>query len=168
PLTIMSRALRDRALQKNVSRIQEKISVFEELRAAMRIARVTHQQGLNDEGDDDIKTIESRVKQFRHSAKIVALSSSDTSYRKMVNQIDRYWDKLFADPIEVDTPAGKITIQPQRTNNLLEQSFRFLKRDNRKRNGQHSLNKTLKGMLADTPLARNLANPDYVGILLKG
>jgi len=168
PLTIMSRALRDRALQKNVSRIQEKISVFEELRTAMRIARATHHQGLNDDGDDDLKTIEHRVKRFRHSAKIVALSSSDTSYRKMVNQIDRYWEKLFADPIEADTPAGKITIQPQRTNNLLEQSFRFLKRDNRKRNGQHSLNKILKGMLADTPLVKNLASPDYVAILLKG
>ena len=86
----------------------------------------------------------------------------------MVNQIERYWDKLFADPIEADTPAGKITIQPQRTNNLLEHSFRFLKRDNRKKNGQHSLNKTLKGMLADTPLVKNLASPDYVAILLKG
>jgi hypothetical protein len=79
----------------------------------------------------------------------------------MVNLIDQYWNKPFADPIEADTPAGKITIQPQRTNNLLEQSFWFLKRNNRKRNGQHSLNRTLKGILADTPLARNLANPDY-------
>ncbi len=57
-----------------------------------------------------------------------------------VKQIDRYWDKLFVDPIEVDTPTGKITIQPKRTNNLLEQSFRFMKRDYRKRSGQHSLN----------------------------
>ena len=134
----------------------------------MRIARVSHHQGLNDEGNDDFKTIESRVKRFRHSAKIIALSSSDTSYRKMVNQIDRYWKQLFADPIEAQTPVGKIIIQPQRTNNLLEQSFRFLKRDSRKRNGQHSLNKTLKGMLADTPLVRNLSNPDYLSILLKG
>ncbi|MDA9982841.1 hypothetical protein N9H39_08930 [Gammaproteobacteria bacterium] len=116
----------------------------------------------------DIKTIESSVKRFRHSDKIVRLASSDTSYHKMVKQIDRYWNKLFADPIEVDTPTGKMTIQPQRTNNLMEQSFRFLKRDSRKRSGQQSLNKTLKGMLADTPLVKNLSNPDYVAILLKG
>jgi hypothetical protein len=168
PVMSMSRALRDRTLQNNVTRIQEKIAVFEELRAAMRIARVTHHQGLNDEGDEDVKTIASRVKRFRHSAKVIALSASDTSYRKMVNQIDQYWDKLFADPIDVDTHTGTITIQPQRTNNLLEQSFRFLKRDNRKRSGQHSLNKALKGILADTPLVRNLSNPDYVTILLNG
>ena len=86
----------------------------------------------------------------------------------MVKQIDKYWDKLFADPIQLETPAGSITIQPQRTNNLMEQSFRFLKQDGRKKSGQHSLSKALKGMLADTPLVRNLSNPDYMAILLKG
>jgi hypothetical protein len=168
PISHLSRALTDRALRKLVARMQEKISVFEDLRKAMRIARVEHHRGLNDEGDEDIKTIESSVKRFRHSNKILALASRDTSYHKMVKQIDQYWDKLFADPIEVDTPTGNITIHPQRTNNLMEQSFRFLKRDNRKRSGQQSLNKTLKGMLADTPLVKNLSNPDYVTILLKG
>jgi len=134
----------------------------------MRIACPDKNQGLNDQGDDDIKTIESRVSKFRHSSKIVALASSDTSYHKMVEQIDKYWGKLFADPIEVETPSGKLMIQPQRTNNLMEQSFRFLKRDRRKKRGQHSLAKILKGMLADTPLVRNLSNPEYVHILLKG
>ncbi len=151
-----------------VLRIQEKISIFEDLRKSMRIARPENNQGLNDEGDEDIKTIEGRVKKFRHSAKIVALASSDTDYRKMVKQIDKYWDKLFADPIQVETLTGTLTIQPQRTNNIMEQSFRFLKRDGRKKSGQHSLTKTLKGMLADTPLVRNLSLPDYMTILLKG
>jgi hypothetical protein len=81
---------------------------------------------------------------------------------------DKYWDRLFADPIRVGTPTGEVIIQPQRTNNLMKQSFRFLKRDGRKKNGQHALNKTLVGMLADTPLVRNLDNNDYMGILLKG
>jgi hypothetical protein len=31
------------------------------------------------------------------------LSASDISYQKMVKQIDKYWDKLFADPIAVDS-----------------------------------------------------------------
>ena len=168
PVNVMSRTLRDQALQKLVKRIQEKIVVFDELRDAMRIACPDKTQGLNDKGEDDIKTIEKRVSQFRHSSKIVKLASGDTSYYKMVKQIDKYWDKLFADPIEVETPSGKLMIQPQRTNNLMEQTFRFLKRDRRKKSGQHSLTKTLKGMLADTPLVRNLSNSDYVRILLKG
>ncbi len=168
PLDVLNRILKDCTLKKLVSHIQEKISVFEELRASMRIACPENNQGLNDEGFDAIKTIENRVKKFRNDAKIVALASHSASYHKMVKQIDKYWGKLFADPIEVETPAGKITIQPQRTNNIMEQSFRFLKRDSRKKSGQHSLTKTLKGMLADTLLVRNLSNPDYMEILLKG
>ena len=168
PLPVLHRTLKDAALKNLVARIEQKIVIFNQLREAMRIARPDSDQGLNDEGDGDIKTIESRVKAFRYSQTIQALSASDISYQKMVKQIDKYWDKLFADPIQVDTPAGRVTIQPQRTNNLMEQSFRFLKRDGRKRNGQKALGKVLTAMLADTPLVRNLDNPDYMTILLKG
>jgi len=168
PLISLSRALRDAALEKMVLRIQEKISVFEALRKSMRIACPKNNRGLNDEGDEEIKTIKGQVEKFRHSTEVEALASSNIGYYKMVKQIDKYWDKLFADPIQLETPAGSITIQPQRTNNLMEQSFRFLKRDGRKKSGQHSLSKALKGMLADTPLVRNLSNPDYMAILLKG
>ncbi len=167
-LTSLSRTLTDAALQKLVLRMQETISIFEILREAMRIASPDNRQGLNDEGDDDIKTIESRVKKFRHSDKVIALAASDTSYHKMVKQIDKYWDKLFADPIEVETSAGQFWIQPQRTNNLMERSFRCLKQKGRKKSGQHSLSNTLKAMIADTPLVKNLSNPDYLAILLNG
>ena len=71
----------------------------------MRIACPDGGQGLNDDGDGDIKTIESRLNAFRYSETIKTLSASDTSYQKMVKQIDKYWGKLFADPIQVDTPC---------------------------------------------------------------
>jgi hypothetical protein len=50
----------------------------------------------------------------------------------------------------------------------MAQWFRFLKRDMRKKSGQHSLGKALIGMLADTALVRKLENTDYMTILLKG
>jgi hypothetical protein len=168
PLAALHRVLADAALKNLVARIERKIAIFDALRDAMRIACPDSGQGLNDDGDGDIKTIESRVKTFRHSEQIETLSASDTSYRKMVSQIDKYWGKLFADPIPVDTPAGRMIVQPQRTNNLMEQSFRFLKRDGRKKSGQKALGRTLVGMLADTPLVRNLDNPAYMRILLNG
>jgi len=90
------------------------------------------------------------------------------AYQKMTAQLDKYWDKLFADPISIDTPSGPVTIQPQRTNNLLERLFRDLKRDSRKRSGAISLNKTLRTILADTPLVKNLDNPEYLEIILDG
>jgi len=167
PLAALDKVVSGQDLKKLQTSIEQKITIFNELRVAMRIASTDSKDGLNDEGDDDIEGIEKRVTAFCHDEKLQTLAASDTSYFKMLKQIRKYWEKLFAKPILRDTPAGKIFIQPQRTNNLLEQSFRDGKRDRRKKSGQHSLNKALVGMLADTPLIRNLKNPEYMRILFK-
>jgi hypothetical protein len=80
----------------------------------------------------------------------------------------KYWDRLFADPILVNTPKGKITVYPQRTNNIMERFFRDFKRGDRKKTGNISVNRMLQAMLADTSLVRNLKNPEYLDILLDG
>jgi hypothetical protein len=43
--------------------------------------------------------------------------SQDRAAQEMIGQIDKYWGKLFADPITVQTSSGPVLIQPQRTNN---------------------------------------------------
>ena len=87
----------------------------------------------------------------------------------MVKQIDKYWEKLFADPIIATTTNGeRILVQPQRTNNILECFSRDVKRMYRSKAGTKSLNKVIKAMLADTPLVKNLSNPEYVKIILNG
>ena len=86
----------------------------------------------------------------------------------MAAQIDKYHEKLFADPIHVSTPTGPIVIYPQRTNNILEQFFRSLRRGHRRRTGDNRMHRALQTMLADTPLVKNLSNPEYMKILLDG
>jgi hypothetical protein len=115
-----------------------------------------------------MKSIEERVKKFRLWITTDERFSRKKDYQSMIKQIDKYWEKLFADPIYVNTPNGQILIQPQRTNNILERFFRDLKRRNRKKSGTACLNKTLKTILADTPLIRNLENEDYLKIILNG
>ena len=157
----LTKIVEDPQLKKAGSQMQKKVKVFKKLRKALRIAVPNSNQGLNDDGQEaDIKSIEEKVKRFRKEIE------QDKDYSKMIKQIDKYWDKLFADPITVATPAGLLNIQPQRTNNILERFFRDLKRRNRKRSGSLSLNKTLKSILADTPLVKNLDNPDYMKIIL--
>lgn len=168
PVVGLKKSVYHSALTSTAARMQKKVKIFNRLRSAMRITCSEENRGLNDGGDTDMRTIKSSVTAFRNCDEVKQLASENISYRKMVNQIDKYWDKLFADPITVTTPNGEIQIQPQRTNNLLEQSFRFLKRGARKKGGQQKLSKTLKAMLADTPLIRNLTNPEYMEILLKG
>jgi len=50
-------------------------------------------------------------------------------------------------PIIVQTPFGTMQIQPQRTNNILEQFFRSLKRAGRRRTANGSSSRMLRTML---------------------
>ena len=159
----------DKKLKQAMRQIECKSEVFDALRNAMRITVDGSGRGLNDDGQGtDIRTIEEGIKGFRNWLIQDDRFETKNDYGKMINQIDLYWDKLFADPIEVNTPQGQVTIQPQRTNNLLERLFRDIKRSHRRKSGTHSMHKKLRAMLADTPLVKNLENEDYLGILLHG
>jgi len=167
---VLAPAVNDANLKTVVTRLVEKTEVFDRLRDAMRIGVPNGKKGLNDDGDNtDMKAIQTAVTAFRNSDQVRKAAEQDTDYNKMLKQIDKYWEKLFADPIKATTAGGdKILIQPQRTNNILERFFRDLKRMYRSKSGTQSLNKVIKAMLADTPLVRNLSNPEYVKIILKG
>ena len=135
----------------------------------MRIASDSDRRGLNDEGKKgNIRTIEKRVTKFRAWLTRRKDYPQSPAAQKMITQIDKYWNKLFADPIAVQTSSGPILIQPQRTNNILEQFFRSLKRAHRRRTGNASSRRMLRTILAETPLVRNLKNPACMKILLNG
>jgi ribosomal protein S20 len=173
PLHLLFRSIKqvmdDPALRKSVAQLDASARVFDDLRQALRIALPQGKSGLNDVGDGtDMKTIEERVKAFRVRIASDSSLAGKSEYKKMIQQIDTYWEKLFADPIAVDTPQGKVLIQPQRTNNILERFFRDIKKRARKRTGTISLNKTLKMILSDTPLVKNLDNEEYLKIILDG
>jgi hypothetical protein len=166
---LIKKIINNHTLKKAVAEMQERIKVFEDLRKALRIALPEGKRGLNDDGDNaDIKTIQEKVKLFREQIIEDKRFSGKEHYKKMIDQIDLYWDKLFTDPIPVDTISGKAFIQPQRTNNTMERFFRDLKRRNRKKSGTVSLTKTLKAILSDTPLVKNLENEEYLSIILDG
>jgi len=159
----------DQGLKRSATQLEEKADVFDALRKALRIALPEGRNGLNDDGDDtDMKTIKKKVEEFRKELTSGTRFSNSDEYKAMVKQIDAYWEKLFADPIAVHTPTGVRFVQPQRTNNILERFFRDLKRKARKRTGTISLNKTLKTILSDTPLVKNLDKKEYLDIILDG
>jgi len=161
--------IKDRRLWNAVEQIETKLIFFEKLRKAMRIAPTSGRSGLNDEGrKGQIRTIEKSVTTFRDWLTGRKNYSQDRAAQKMIEQIDKYWDKLFADPITVQTAAGTVLIQPQRTNNILEQFFRSLKRAHRRRTGNASSRRMLRTILSETPLIKNLENPHYMKILLNG
>ncbi len=161
------KAVEDKSLNDLATSLERKAEVFDKLRTSMRIALPEDMKGINDNGDDtDMKSIEKNVTAFRKW--LVSDERRKATYGKMITQLDKYWVKLFADPLPIVTSEGILYIQPQRTNNVLERFFRGEKRRGRKKSGMASLNKMLKSALADTPLVQNLKNSEYLGIILKG
>ena len=159
----------DIGLQKMIEAIEIKIEVFDQLRCALRIAEVGGSAGLNSGSDSlPIGPIQKAVQRFRK--RIIARSDyqSATHWKAMIAQMDKYWIKLFADPLTVQTPNGALRVQPQRTNNIMERFFRDLRRGARRKSGHNSISTFLQSMIADTPLVRNLENPHYLKTLLHG
>jgi len=164
---LLEKVLNDEELKESAASMAEKAEVFDMLREALDIAKPDGKEGLNDDGNEtDIQTIEQKTVEFKEF--LIGDEERKKTYAKMIRQMDKFWEKLFSDPIEIDSPTGQFTIQPQRTNNILERFFRGEKRRGRKKSGTASLNRTLKSILADTPLIRNLLNEEYRQIILNG
>ncbi len=161
--------LQDGSCHEVLPGLLHKIDLFDTLRTALQIALPDSAKGLNDSGEDvEIKTIREGVSAFRATVIQSTTYDEDTACQKMIAQIDRYWDKLFADPISVETPTGTYLLYPQRTNNVLERFFRDCRKGYRRRTGNTTMRKILQTMLADTPLVKNLENPEYLNMLLHG
>lgn len=157
----------DPALRNAIDEIENEIKVFDKLRDAMRIAPHGGKNGLNDTGDDiDIRTIASKVDEFETEIEAEHKILQQKKGVRFIKQIDRYREKLFADPITVETANGTKIIQPQRTNNLMEQMFRDFTRDNKRKTGVDSTGRTIQAMVDDTPLIRNLKNEQYKEMII--
>ena len=157
----------DRELKNAMREMEDEVQVFDALRNAMRVAPANGGRGLNDDGEcADIKTIEASVNKFR-----VGLGENSEFLKKrkgaaFLKQIDKYRKQLFSDPITVKTAGVAKTIQPQRTNNLMERMFRDFTRDNKRKTGVDSAGRTIQAMIDDTPLVRNLKNDNYRKIII--
>jgi hypothetical protein len=161
---IASRARKDIGLGQAVEELRWRSQTFDLLRKAMRIALPDGGNGLNDDGTPEVMgSIRRGVARFREELEKDPKLTADRLSQKMAEQIDKYGDKLFADPIEVMTPQGKASIYPQRTNNILEQFFRGVRRGNRRKTGNNSMHRVLQTMLADTPSGQEPGQPRIYG-----
>ena len=159
----------DRPLARTIKGLQTHSQLLDQLRQALHIAPVSAHQGLNHEGQAiEMKTLQQNVAAFTDQIRARADYSTTPALKKMIEQIEHYDTKLFASPLVVSTPQGPRTIQPQRTNNLMERFFRDLKRHCRRRTGCHALGRTLRTLLPDTTLVSNLQNSQYLKIPLDG
>lgn len=163
---LLQKLTEDKILEKTIKKITEEIKIFDRLRDAMRIADRDDNKGLNDEGDADIKTIKKEIEKYIKELEKDKNFKKSPKGKKFFKQINKYWDKLFADPVLIETETGTQKIIPQRTNNIMEQIFRELTRANKRKTGDASIARTIKGIVADTPLIRNLKDEKYMEMIL--
>ena len=165
---ILTDIIDDKISKKAFLEMKKDIVIFDTLRETMRIASLTGNEGLNEEEDVDIKTIESEVEIFIESQKSNHKFIESDKGIKFFNQIKKYKEQLFADPITIKTDKEEKIIQPQRTNNIMEQSFREFTRHIKRKTGDNSVGRTIQGMIPNTPLVKNLDNEEYINIMLNG
>lgn len=106
---ILSDIDRDDQFQFNIIELNWRTLVFDELRQAMRIAPAGGKNGLRDNGTANvIPKIRISVQKFRSKLSRKQKWITDKLCQKMAEQIDKWHEKLFADPIEVTTPHGSV------------------------------------------------------------
>ena len=148
--------------------MEKKVSAFDRIREIMKIAPIDGRNGLNDDGEEcDMTAMEKQLKKFIESEEIK--NNSDSSYKKMIKQTLKYWKLLFAKPVESRLPNGEtVFIYVQRTSNCMERLFREFLREECKRTGMDTLGRTVRTMIAETPMMKNLKCTEYLKIILNG
>lgn len=164
----LAAVLEDMTFKQQIHAMTRKVEDFDRLRTIMKIAPTLGVKGLNDDGEEcNMTLMEAELKAFIESPRIKDHPEKD--YQKMVNQIKKYWKMLFAKPVEARLPNGDIVnVYPQRTSNLMERMFREFQRSEYKRTGMGTLGRTVRAMVGETPMMKNIESPEYMEIILNG
>ncbi len=165
---LLACVLEDPDLCRQMTAMEKKVEDFDHLRTIMKIAPTGGEKGLNDDGEEcDMTAMEEQLKVFIESDEIK--HNSNKAYKKIINQILKYWKMLFAKPVEARLPNGEIVlVYPQRTSNCMERLFREFQRSECKRTGMGTLGRTVRAMIAETPMMKNLECPEFMNIILNG
>jgi hypothetical protein len=150
-----------------------KLDVFENLREALGAAPTGKSEGLANTGitesESELENIRTAVTDFcknlKEQIKTTKNEDISKSFDKLQQKLEKYWDKLFSDPIEIEIDGNPRTIFIHRTNNLIEQHFRRLNYGWRRVHGNSSVKKDLISIPEALPLVMNLKNKAYLKLI---
>ena len=144
----------DSALKKTVEQYKTKLKVFSDLRDALGVALKSTKQGLrqNDEStsSQELKKIKTAVNKFMHSFEEQIDTTTDESLKasfiSVKKRIEKYWNRLFADPLVVPINGEEKIFYVHRTNNIMEHQFRSMAYSYRRVHGNHSIRRNLENI----------------------
>lgn len=166
----------DIPLKETVNVYKEKLSVFSDLREALGTAPESVNNGLTQmeetSSPQELLKIKRAVVNFvDNNLREKIQNSKDKNLRlsfiKVKEKIQKYWGRLFADPLIVNVKGESKQIFVQRTNNIMEQHFRLFNYGFRRIHGNHSVRRNLENIPEQVPLVKNMKNPDYIKLIFR-
>jgi len=163
----------DSALKSTVALFKTKLSVFTLLRQALAVAPEKASKGLRQNSENaslqQLEKIKIAVESFMQNLELKIKKTNEKPLRKSFTSVKEriflYWDRLFADPFMVEVNGEKKMFFIHRTNNIMEQQFRFFAYSYRRVHGNRSVRRNLENIPEYLPLVANLKNPDYVKLI---
>ena len=155
-------------------RLQKAVKLFANLRKVLRFRQKDGTTVRRDREPDFSMQValgmKTRLTAFRDKlkAQIKPENSKEKQHdaKKVVDYLDRYWDKLFGHSIKL---AGKgHSVLVHRTNAISEQRFGHLKKGWRRRLGTKNLARQLQAARHEELLVANLENKQYVKAVYGG
>ncbi len=172
---LVSKIVDDEELQRTVENYRTKLSVFSDLRQALRIAPEHVNNGLTQMSEiaspEDLQQVKDAVIKFSSDLELkiqkTRLKKIIRKYLIVKDRIEKYWDKLFSDPLVVNVDGKEKYVFVHRTNNLVENHFRQLTYGYRRIHGNRSVRRNLNNIPEQLPLTENLKNSNYVKLVFE-
>lgn len=169
---IMNCVLQSKALLRTVQQVQEANELFIRLRHALRLTAQDSGQGLNETASftsaEHACQTETDVHRLHQAFCREQKQPISVTKRKgidiIVTHLDKYWEGLFGHCLERDG-SDQHSMMVQRTNNMSERFFRYVKRFIRRITGKKKLNREVNALGDKTLLVFNLKTPSYVKLI---
>jgi hypothetical protein len=163
----------DPSVKKIVDQYEVKLAVFSDAREAFGTTPKSVNNGLTQMKEltshREHQKIKIAVQKFLKALEKKNKKEKDKKlcdlFNKVINKINEYGERLFADPLVVEVKNEKRTFFIHRTNNIVEQLFRWLNYGFRRIHGNHSIRRNLENIPEQLPLVENLKNPNYMKLV---
>jgi len=173
---IVAGVVGDPEIQKTVQDLKERVTVFTELRNTLRLEKTDIYKQAKDKAISDelevVATLKEETSRFRGTlcGKLEDGAGSDayaSATRTILAYLDKYGRYLFDHFVTSHDASGGIVIKMiERTNNIMERSYRDQKHKIRRRTGIKNLGFVFEHLFPAAAMMDNLENPAYVETVL--
>jgi hypothetical protein len=162
------------SLKRHEKKYEIKLTEFSDLRDAFGTVPKNVKNGLCKMKDTvssfkELQVIKNAVEKFKVNLKKKIKTTDDKQVcdrlLKMIKSLEQYSERLFPDPLVIETNGELRLFFIHRTNNIMEHHFRRFNYSCRRIHGNHSVRRNLENIPGQLSLIENLKNPNYMKLV---